>query len=51
MANEHGGHRERVRKKFLMNGLDVFEPHEALEMYLFYAIPRKDTGFLTDIFP
>ena len=44
MANEHGGHRERVRKKFLMNGLDVFEPHEALEMYLFYAIPRKDTN-------
>ncbi|MBQ1507575.1 MAG: hypothetical protein IIZ36_04045 [Ruminococcus sp.] len=46
MANEHDGHRERVRKKFLLNGLDVFEPHEALEMYLFYAVPRKDTNAL-----
>ena len=41
MANEHDGHRERVRKKFLLNGLDVFEPHEALEMYLFYALAHK----------
>lgn len=43
-GGEHSGHRERTRKKFIENGLDVFEPHEALEMYLFYAIPRKDTN-------
>lgn len=42
--NEHSGHRARVRKKFIENGYDGFEPHEVLEMYLFYAIPRKDTN-------
>lgn len=29
--NEHSGHRERMRKKFIENGFDVFETHEALE--------------------
>lgn len=43
-GKEHAGHRQRLRKKFIENGFDVFEPHEALEMYLFYAIPRKDTN-------
>lgn len=43
-GNEHAGHRERVRDKFLENGFDVFEAHEALEMYLFYAIPRRNTN-------
>ncbi len=43
-GGEHSGHRQRLRKKFIENGLDGFEPHEALEMYLFYAIPRKDTN-------
>lgn len=43
-GHEHTGHRKRLKKKFIENGFDVFEPHEALEMYLFYAIPRKDTN-------
>lgn len=43
-VNEHSGHRERLKKKFVANGFDGFEPHEALEMCLFYAIPRKDTN-------
>lgn len=43
-GNEHAGHRKRLKKKFIENGFDIFEPHEALEMYLFYAIPRKDTN-------
>lgn len=43
-GKEHTGHRQRLKKKFIENGLDVFEPHEALELYLFYAIPRKDTN-------
>jgi len=43
-GNEHTGHRKRLKKKFIENGLDVFEPHQALELYLFYAIPRKDTN-------
>lgn len=43
-GNEHSGHRERVKNKFIENGFDVFEAHEALEMFLFYAIPRKNTN-------
>ena len=42
--NLHSGHRDRLRKKFLDNGFDGMEPHEALELMLFYAIPRKDTN-------
>ncbi|MEE0963822.1 JAB domain-containing protein [Ruminococcus sp. YE282] len=45
-GNEHSGHRKRLKNKFVENGFDIFEPHEALEMYLFYAIPRKDTNLL-----
>ncbi len=40
----HEGHRDRVRKKFIANGLENFEDHEILELALFYAIPRKDTN-------
>lgn len=40
----HTGHRERLKQKFLKHGLDNFEPHEALELLLFWAIPRKDTN-------
>lgn len=40
----HGGHRERLRKKFLMSDIDSFEDHEILELALFYAIPRKNTN-------
>ena len=42
----HAGHRERMRKRFIENGFDGFEEHQALEMFLFYAIPRKDTNEL-----
>lgn len=41
---DHSGHRNRLRKKFIANGFDGFEPHEALELMLYYAIPRKDTN-------
>lgn len=37
------GHRERVRRRFLEEGLDGFQDYETLEMLLFYAIPRQDT--------
>lgn len=43
-SSVHEGHRKTVKKKFIENGLDVFQPHEALELYLYYAIPRKDTN-------
>ena len=42
--NIHAGHRERMRNKFLTRGLDAFADHEALELLLYYAIPRKDTN-------
>lgn len=40
----HDGHRARKKEQFLRMGLDSFADHEALELLLFYAIPRKDTN-------
>ena len=40
----HDGHREKMRRRFLSGGLDSFAPHEALELLLYYAIPRRDTN-------
>lgn len=40
----HNGHRERVKNKFLLEGLDRFEPHAVLELLLYFAIPLKDTN-------
>lgn len=40
----HKGHRQRVRDRFAKEGLDGFEPHQLLELLLFYCIPRKDTN-------
>lgn len=41
----HDGHRERMRKEIMKNGLDeTTPPHKALEFLLFYCISRKDTN-------
>ncbi len=40
----HDGHREKMRNRFLTAGLDAFADHEALELLLYYAIPRRDTN-------
>lgn len=40
----HDGHRENVRRRFLSGGLEPFADHEALELLLYYAIPRRDTN-------
>lgn len=40
----HDGHRERLRDRFLNEGLDNFEEIQVLELMLFYCIPRKDTN-------
>ncbi len=40
----HDGHRKRMRERYLQTGLTGFQPHEILEMLLFYAIPRKNTN-------
>ena len=36
--NPHSGHRERMRKKFLDNDIDVFSDHEILEFLLYYMV-------------
>ena len=42
--NPHAGHRQRKKEQFRRHGLDAFAPHEALELLLYYAIPRVDTN-------
>lgn len=47
MANRdtiHEGHRQRLKNRFLEEGLDSFEKHQVLELLLFYCIPRQDTN-------
>ena len=43
-AGLHAGHRQRLKARFLKEGLDHFEDHNALELLLFYALPQKDTN-------
>ena len=43
MDDQLRGHRDRVRERYRKTGLDVFQDYEALELLLFYAVPRKDT--------
>jgi DNA repair protein RadC len=42
----HEGHRQRVKTRYLTEGLDAFEDHQILEMLLFFCIPMKDTNEL-----
>lgn len=46
MENIHKGHRERLKKRYREHGLDSFTDIEALEILLFYAVPRCDTNEL-----
>ena len=40
----HSGHRDRLKKRFLQQGLDGFTDIQALELLLFYSVPRQDTN-------
>ena len=42
----HEGHRERMKNRFITEGLDNFEQHQVLELLLFFTIPMKDTNLL-----
>lgn len=42
--NVHAGHRQRLRRTFLDHGLDALPDVNALELLLFYAVPRQDTN-------
>lgn len=41
---EHRGHRNRLKARFLSEGLDAFAEHEALELLLFYGKPQGDVN-------
>lgn len=43
----HDGHRERMKENFKKNGLDGMNEVNALELLLFYAIPRRDTNVIS----
>ena len=40
----HEGHRQRLKDRFLRDGLDGFTEIQVLELLLFYAMPRQDTN-------
>ena len=42
----HDGHRQRLRERFIREGLDNFTDVQVLELLLFYCIPRQDTNAL-----
>lgn len=44
MEGEHAGHRQRMKDRFLANGLEGFAAHEILELMLFYVIPRRNVN-------
>ncbi|MEO5334218.1 MAG: DNA repair protein RadC [Magnetococcus sp. YQC-5] len=48
-ADLHRGHRQRLRKRFLEEGLEGFEDHQVLELLLFNALPRQDTNALAHL--
>ena len=43
-AVDHSGHRKRLRKRAQTEGISRFEPHNLLELLMFYTIPRADTN-------
>lgn len=44
MENIHIGHRQRLKNRFLEEGLEHFDEHQVLELLLFYCIPQRDTN-------
>lgn len=40
----HEGHRDRMREKFLKDGLEGLEDHEKIEVLLYSSISRKNTN-------
>lgn len=46
MESIHKGHRQRLRRRFAEQGLDGFSDIEAIELLLFFALPRRDTNVL-----
>ena len=40
----HKDHRQRVKNRFMKEGLENFDDVHVLELMLFYCVPRKDTN-------
>ena len=40
----HRDHRSRMKARFAAQGLDGLNDHEALELLLYFAVPRVDTN-------
>lgn len=40
----HGGHRKRLKYRYLQSKEESFSDHELLELLLFYSIPRANTN-------
>lgn len=40
----HENHRQRVKSRYETYGIDMFDEHQALELLLFYCVPRRDTN-------
>ncbi len=47
--NVNSGHRQRLKERFLKDGLDSFNDHQVLELLLFFSIPRKDTNKIAHV--
>lgn len=45
----HDGHRERLRQSYSEHGLSGMSDISALELLLFYAVPRRDTNGLAHL--
>lgn len=43
-SNMHEGHRQRLKQRYIQEGLDHFSQINALELLLFYCVQRKDTN-------
>ena len=41
---DHSGHRDRLRNKYVENGVESLAQHEVLEMLLYNAIPYRNTN-------
>lgn len=46
LKHAHGGHRERMKQRFMQTGFEGMADHEILELLLYYAIPKQDTNAL-----
>ncbi len=44
IQNVHKDHRKRMREKFMQDGIESFQPHEVLEMLLFYSYRQRNTN-------